>query len=384
MTPFFIIGQARSGTNLTARILSRHPQVSVALDPIMPVFRAIRDSVIRNYGSNELKARIPSGAPFQDYYFSPCGYELLNLMLRADLSETLLPGEIDRLRAACRERASLESPVMGSKMGELTGETFEEVISSMFAILRRESPDCSYIGCKELWIEDFIPLLARAMPHCRFICIERDPRAVVASLLAVAAQDVSQAAHAPSYMRHWRKGIALNRRYQKDTYLAERIFLTRYEDIINSAEKIVEEFCIFLGLESCARMTALSEDGWFGNSGYRDCGRDIYKESEQRWRKALSDEVTAAVDYLCGPEMKLTPYVPVSPAKMFSKIADYIFGANTRPYSWRSDSGDALSDLAWETLRHELLESRDYENPSVLRRCFLFEETFDDILSRCS
>jgi hypothetical protein len=381
MEPFFIIGQARSGTNLTARILARHPEVSVALDPFMPVFRAIRDSIIRNHGSDRLQARVRPGAPFRDYYFDPCGNELLHLMFKADLAMRLPDGEIDSLRTACRERASLESPEMGKKMTSLRGKTYSDLLQSMFDLLANAASYKSCIGCKELWVEDFVPLLARAMPNCRFILTERDPRAIIASLLAVAANDPSQAAHTPSYMRHWRKGVALTRRHLADQELASRVLLVRYENLTADPERESQRLCSFLTLEFEPAMLAVSRDGWNGNSGYEHNENNVYQGSLERWKKRLTTEMISTVDFLCGPEMNLTPYKPVASNGTDNSVVECLLNANSEKYSWRSDSGDALADFAWEVLRHRLVNKEQCLSKMLLRRCFLFPETFQAILS---
>ena len=58
--PIFVLGLARSGTNLLARILDRHPQVCVALDPLMPVFRALRNAVIPSSPPDAPRITLPS------------------------------------------------------------------------------------------------------------------------------------------------------------------------------------------------------------------------------------------------------------------------------------------------------------------------------------
>ena len=380
--PFFIVGLPRSGTNLVARMLNRHPQTSVALDPCMPVFRSIRDAVIRHHGDAALRRRYPPGLPFQDYYFDSLAPMLLDAVLGANPDMLVPAGEIERLRIDCCGRASLESPEMGRRMEALQGCTYGEVLASLFAILDDASPGKQWIGCKEVWIEDFIPLLARVLPQCRFISIERDPRAVVASLLAMAATDPSQAAHAPSYMRHWRKGIVLNRRHQTDPDLAGRLLLIRYESLVDDPKGSARALCGFLGLDDDPAMVALSEDGWTGNSSYRHVGGDVYAESRERWLTQLRAEIIAAIDYLCGPEMRLTPYEPAAPPHLDGRVIAYLLRANQETGSWRSDSGDFHADLAGEALRYALLEAGDLASESefMLRRCFLFPEIHHAIL----
>ena len=73
--------------------------------------------------------------------------------------------------------------------------------------------------------------LARAFPDARIIVIERDPRAILASLAAMAERDVTQAAHVVSYLRHWRKNVVLARRFERDPALEGRLLRLAYEEL---------------------------------------------------------------------------------------------------------------------------------------------------------
>lgn len=373
--PFFIIGLARSGTNLVARMLDRHSQVSVALDPFMPVFKSLRDAIISQSANEFLQRRYPSGQPFQDYYFDPLGPTLLDAILAADLDIPLATGEIDRLRDKCTQRASLESSLLGACMRKLTGSTYAELFDSMFTLLSELSPNVKWIGCKEVWIEDFIPLLARSIPMSRFICIERDPRAIVASLLALSETDSSQLAHAPSYMRHWRKSISLNRQRLKDPELAGRFHLVSYESIIRNAEANAYDLSQFLDIDYQPGMVELSEGGWMGNSSYKYHSQDVYKDSLFRWRTQLTDAQISSIEYLCGPEMRLTDYFSLTRDCISLSALNYLLYSGRETVSWRSDSGDEFADLSGEALRHVLLDACPIDSELIIRRCFLFSET---------
>jgi hypothetical protein len=380
--PFFIIGSARSGTNLLARLLDSHRKIQVALDPSMPVFRSMRDAIVAKQKDRRLCERFPAGCPFQDYYFGAQGPAFLDAVLSAAADIALNSGELFRLREDCAARASLESREMAEAMARLNGQTYTGIFESMFSIIADSQPDAVWVGCKEVWIEDFIPLLARAIPECRFFCIERDPRAVVASLQAVSKRDPSQSAHTPSYMRHWRKGVALTRRYLADPALESRVLLVRYEDLVADPEIAAEKMCDFLKLEFDPAMVAVSRDGWNGNSGYEHQEMNVYQGSLDRWRNSLAPEMIAAVDFLCGLEMSFTPYEPVASSGTDNSVIDCLIQAGGEKCSWRSDSGDALADFAWEALRHRLIDEAQHPSETLLRRCFLFPETFQAIRSK--
>ncbi len=381
-TLVFVIGAARSGTNLLARVLDRHPSCTVALDPLLPVFRSLRDAVVSQPPQSDLSTRYPKGTPLQDCYFEPCGVTLLDAVLHAHPDIAVTDADLQTLRGDCVARAALESPVSAARFKALEGRTYRELVQSASDIISASGKHLRWCGFKEVWIHDFIPWLAKAFPGARFICIERDPRAVIASLLAVSDRDPTQAAHGPSYMRHWRKGVALMHRFLSDPVLGPRIMLVRYEELVAHPEPVVRNLCEFLDLSYDESLTAVSADGWQGNSAYQQTGRHIYSDSLHRWHETLPRDVADTVDFLCGPEMALTPYLPTSEKGLHPGIAAYLAHAHTEPCSWRSDSGDAEADVAWEALRHELLASGNGYAEALIRRCYLFADTFYAIRTR--
>jgi hypothetical protein len=380
--PFFIIGSARSGTNLLARLLDSHREIRVALDPVMPVFRSMRDAIVANQENLHLRLRFPAGSSFQDYYFDALGCRLLDEVLSAEADMAISSEEVVRLRGACATRASLESGGMADSMTGLHGQTYPEIFKSIFSIIADSRPNAVWVGCKEVWIEDFIPVVARCLPECRFICVERDPRAVVASLLALTKSDPSQSAHAPSYMRHWRKSVALTRRYLADPKLKSRLMLVRYEDLVADPKHGAQRLCNFLDLKFDSAMLALSKEGWSGNSSYAHREKNVYQGSLSRWQGSLLPAMIATVDFLCGPEMNLTPYKLVASGGTDNSVIECLLNANKEKYSWRSDSGDASSDFAWEALRHRIIGGDQTPSDELSRRCFLFPETFQAIQSK--
>lgn len=377
--PLFIIGAARSGTNLVARMLNRHSKIRVALDPAMPIFRALRNAIVARQSNSSLQLRFPPDSPFQDYYFDPLGSSLLEIILSASPDISMGSEELVRLRHECATRAAFESRETSEAIKELQGSTYLEILESLISLIGTHAADAEWVGCKEVWVEDFIPLLAQGMPQCRLICIERDPRAMVASLMAVAANNSNQLAHPPSYMRHWRKGVSLTRQYKQDPVLRDRLFLLHYEDLVSEPNGVAKDLCQFLGLKYEPAMLLLSEDGWHGNSGYEHQGINIYRDSLDRWKKVLPNEITATTDFLCGPEMRLTPYQPAKTESSNDQIAEYLHKAGSQKYSWRSDNGDSFNDYAWEVLRHKMLNGLGVHQEKLLQRCFLFPQIFQAI-----
>lgn len=376
--PLFVFGLARSGTNLLARMLDRHPQVTVALDPYLPLFRSLRNALVASRAAEEVRRRFSSSAPFQDYYFDSDGPALLDLMLAGQADLPLDQDELQALRLKAGERASLESSTLGSQMAGLTGKDYGQLFRSGLDIVAGLKTGVRWAGCKEVWVMEFVPLLARLFPEAQFFALERDPRAIVASLLAMAEKDPTQAAHAPSYLRHWRKQVALTHRFAADPLLAGRFRSVSFERLATRPEDEARQLCDGLDIDFHPEMLRLSADGWKGNSSFDHGGKDIYAETVDRWRKVLPARVVQAADYLCGPEMALTPYRPVTSPKAEEVLA-YLEEAGRETGSWRSDSGDLLLDFGGEMVRHMLLDTGSEPEQSLVRRCFLFNGILDSL-----
>jgi hypothetical protein len=118
---------------------------------------------------------------------------------------------------------------------------------------------------------------------------------------------------------------------------------------------------------------------WRGNSSYDDAVPGISDAPIARWRDRLPAATIRAVEYFCAPEMGLAAYPPVAtdPLRASDEIAAYVARADADPGSWRSDCGDAATEMSFEGLRHDLLTGPDPATDSdLIRRCFLFEPAY--------
>ena len=377
--PLFVFGVARSGTNLLARLLDRHPAVVVALDPLLPLYRALRNTVMAETAPEELRRGFSPEQPFQDHYFDDAGPGRLDLFLAAPTELPLQGVAPEALGAAIGARAALESPALGEALSRVRGDAYRGLFERALEIIAAGRPGVRWVGCKEVWVLDFLPFLARIFPDARFYVLERDPRAIVASLRAMAESDPSQAAHAPSYLRHWRKQVALLHHFAGDPALAGRVRTIGYESLVGAPEAEARRLCAELDLDFDPRMLDVSADGWRGNSSYADAAVGVHAQSVDRWRQILPPGAVATADWLCGPEMRLTPYRRVAPPDLDAALAG-LMDEDRQPGAWRSD-GDLLSGCGGEILRLHLADHRDPVDPRLARRCFLFSALLDRIRS---
>lgn len=382
--PLFVFGLARSGTNLLARVLAAHPAIEIALDPFMPLFRTIRNATVVDEASATLRAGFDPNSPFQDGYRTPQGYKLLDTLLASFLSAPIASSELPGLRTAIAARAEIEAPDIAARAGGIAGTTCRQLVASALEIVAacRTTAATRHVGIKEVWVLDFLPALARAFPEAQFLAIERDPRAVIASLMALAERDPSQHAHPISYLRHWRKSVVLARRFAAEPSLNERFRLVRYEDLALRPGEAARELADFLALPFDPLMLASAKGddsgAWQANSSYRDTAPGISDAPVARWRDHLPVAAIRTVEFFCWPEMALADYpcTSGSPATESDDIAAYVARADADPGSWRSDSGDVATEMSFERLRHGLLDRAEPADIDLVRRCFLFEPVY--------
>ena len=385
MQPLFIFGIARSGTNLLCRMLNRHPAVELALDPFMPLFKSLRNRIVEECSDAQLKGTFDPRSAFEDYYFNPRGAATIDLLAAATPDYPFREGDEAELRNAVAARANLESPALAGRLMQATGADYRTFLESALDIIAQsnEGADNLWCGSKEVWTVDFLPLLARMYPAARFFVIERDPRAIVASLLEMARKDSSQSAHFVSYARHWRKFVVQSRALASVPEIADRVRIVTYEDLVSRPEDEAQRICAQLALDFVPEMLDVSAEGWIGNSSYG--GNDgIYGLSLGQWRETLSHEVMQAIEFYCAPEMTLTAYVPLTDAagRITPALLRTVRDAANSSGSWRSDSGQATNDMGGELMRYALLDSPDDFDDQIVRECFLYRQAYQDIRER--
>jgi hypothetical protein len=386
--PVFVFGIARSGTNLIARMLDAHPRIAVALDPLMPLFRIWRNRVVAETAPESVVARFDFGASFHDYYFAEDGPALLDVALSASTDISVPHENLLALRDAVRDRAALEAVALAEQFVDWRGDRIIDLFNAAFAIIgahraSRGAGDLAWVGIKELWTVEYAAALARAFTSARFILIHRDPRAVVASLTEMARRDESQAAHLVSYMRHWRKHVALAERFARTPAFAGRVLVVRYEDVVATPQTYAEELAAFLGMPFSEAMLRPGGD-WYGNSSFGPNRNPIDRRNLDRWRSILSSAMISTVEFHCAPEMRILGYdLVVERNALNPAVAAEVSSSHRAPGKWRSDGGDPGDHLAWEVLRHHLLSSGAENWPEdMVRRCFLFTDMYKSLLQQ--
>jgi Sulfotransferase family len=386
-----VTGPARSGTTLVARMLGAHPEIEMAVDPLFPLFRSLRNALVRHAGDPAVRALSDPSAPLQDYYFTADRIRVLDAIQAGNLNVPFDDAERAFLQEQLAARATIESPHLADGLSALRGSTYRDLFDECFCVIAQEggATDDGWVGTKEVWVIEFFAALHRAYPDLRMIVVQRDPRAIVASNLGMARTDPSQVAHVLSFARHWRKQEAFVAHYRTIPELADSLLPVRYEHLLTDPQGTAEAVCAFLGIRVDPAMidsTAYrGADGgvWTANTSFESSGPGIRPELAERWRTSLPPTTVALVELVCGAEMRVAGYKPVAPdggVRPGPEVLAELVDENEREWSWRSDLGDPQRDFDCELTRRMMVG--DIHAPldaAGIRQAFLFPEALADL-----
>ena len=388
--PLFVASLPRSGSYLINMMLSANPDVEVACEPYLELFRSMRNAFIRVGASESLQQEFNSSAPFQDYYFSDELIELLDIIQAGDLSTSILEHEWKELLKNSKARTALQCGELVPYLEEIRGSDYKEIFDNAFKIIAkaRNSYNCKWLGMKEAWAVEFFGPLARAYPEAKFVIIFRDPRAIINSHLGM--NNKSKIANILSYVRHWRKMLAFKIRYQNDDLFSNRLYVLTHEQVVTNPEKKARDLCDFLEVEYSSDMIDTNKffdhatgSIWKGNSSFEKVTTGISKHRAERWREMLDPKVLKMIEFTCGFDMELMGYEPTT--KIMgqwpnSDILEYLIQSCNNHAKWRSDFEDPQKDYGFELFRHALVtQSEGDQESAIIRRSFLFEDVFKQL-----
>lgn len=375
MKQVFVIGIARSGTNLIARLLDGHSAVQIALDPLLPVFNNwIRDCV-NQFGSVDVKQVYGEPGSIPDYYFCPQGAKMRRLLEEKALETEIPLGKRENLGNALFNRSALEDSAFSQRLKGLKLENYAQLVRDVLNCLSNDDEKTKYCGVKEVWTIEFLPVLAKLFPEAKFITLHRDPRAVIASLLKMSQTDETQMAHTVSYMRHWRKHVALSEDYQDRSDLKGQVMDVTYEEVIQSPKAFCALLCDWLGLAFEETMLELTSSGWAGNSSYGDV-KGVSQASHDKWKTQLDHDCIEMIEYLCAFEMPHKGYCLSGAGRLGQGTLNHMKWADENYGSWRSDEGDTDLTLAWEEMRKNLSKSGFQVEIDLIERLFLTRKIY--------
>ena len=391
--PLFVANTARSGSFMIGLMLSTNSKAMIASEGFLELFRSFRNGVIRETAPRSIREQFDPASPFDDYYFSNTGIEILDLIQDGELSCPFDPAEWNQFLAVCKPRISIQCKDFVPHLDGLRAEDYKGVFDNALAMIARtrDATDCKWIGIQDAWTIEFFGPLARAYPEAKFISIIRDPRAFINSHLRRGSERPHTASPALSLARHSRKLMAFTHQYQRDPLFDGRLAVVTHEQVLSDPEEQARRLCSFLEVDFEPAMLDTEQyydhasgSIWEGNSAFEKQTRGLSMHRAHRWRDTLDPKVLRLVEFVCNPDMRTMGYEPLEDGLgqwPSPDVLDAVQESNrTCQYqcSWRSDRADPQLELGRELFRRTLLtHPRPIEDEGIIRRSFLFPEMYD-------
>ena len=392
MNYIFGTGTARGGTGILVQTLSAHSKIEYSLDPALGIFRSFRNTLIKKKLAPAQFSRFDLNSPLSDYYFSDFQNKVLNIILDGDLDLGLDPDKKVSLIESMKPRANIDNPdIIGHFTENLNGSSYAEIIEAMIKLISkvRGSKKTRYCGFHENWTIEMFPALARKFPGAKFIIVLRDPRAVLASEIAVSVELRSSLL---SYARGIRKLFNLSMYYLGKKIFKNRLAIVTYEELLREPENVSKKLCQFLGIEYESDM--INPDKHFipgttelrnGVSSFEEKATGYKPERIDRWKKKLTPGYLEIAELVLDPDMRFFNYMPVSDRLKeldFHEAFASLDLDNNIQFKWRTDSDQTELEYGLELSRRGIINSsQGCVNENLIKRCFLNRTTYLSIKS---
>lgn len=276
-SPIFIVGCPRSGTTLVRSILAAHSRIIIA-----------PESHFLNYWVKQYAhLKLDQTHDFDTFW--------------ADFSRSQRFGYFDldgpALKAAIQAEAQQRQAAISFKL------IFHGLLDAYAQKMQKPR-----WGEKTPAHYESLDLLLDWFPDARIIWIIRDPRATVASLMKV--DWASRYAHANAY--YWRSAAQQYPQWEKD----KRVYLLRYEDLVQEPESSVAALCDFIGeapeaamiQNRSAKNVPNPHSGGWAKRHLEQTLKPIEAGMAEKWRSQLSPNQIAAIEEITRPEMERYGY----------------------------------------------------------------------------
>lgn len=139
--------------------------------------------------------------------------------------------------------------------------------------------------------------LVELFPDAKFICVVRDPRAIVASLLAVGRKARSKGERPAPFTADVQSAIHYADRCLREGFKAaaaapDKVYLVHYESLVTQPEQEGRRLCAFLGLDWCESMLRPGEKKHLGEAAITVNSKELWYDLESYY----ANPNTASVD----------------------------------------------------------------------------------------
>ena len=295
MPPFdqracFIAGQAKSGTTLVAALLDGHPQLLV-----LPQETAYFPTVLRKYGKAERRRQF-------DY------------LTKESFSRVLFGGEPKWREHVYKnfpqqrfceifEQLAFNSANLKRDLLALMAEAYAETVGVPVNRIKR-------------WIEktpanrNHVDEIFARFPKANLIVTLRDPRAILATQIALEKTRKTKRFSVYYVIAHWRVAAKLAQRVRSGGVSG---LFVQFERLVSEPASVMQQACNYLEVEFDPAIvlnpTKIGEP-WGGNSAAQIAFSKISAEPASRWEKELSEAEIGWVEWHCRDLMPQFGYEP--------------------------------------------------------------------------
>jgi hypothetical protein len=291
----FIAGQAKSGTTLVAALLDNHPELLV-----LPQETAYFPTVLKKYGNASRR-------------------EQFDYLTKKSFSRVLFVGE-----PKWREHEYKNFPQ------EKFRESFERIafdpsnerrdLLALMAEAYAQTIDVPLDRIKR-WIEktpanrNHVDQIFTRFPNAKLLVTLRDPRAILATQIALEKTRRTKRFSVYYVIAHWRVAAKLARRVRAGD--VQGVFV-QFEQLVSDPAAAMKKVCDYLEVqfnpEVVLTPTKIGEP-WGGNSAAQIAFSQISAEPASRWAKELSEDEIGWVEWHCRDLMPEFGYEPRLPSR---------------------------------------------------------------------
>lgn len=308
----FIAGQAKSGTTLLAALLDSHPELLV-----LPQETAYFPTVLRKYGEAGRRAQF-------DY------------LTKESFSRVLFGGE-----PKWREHEYKNFPQQ--KFLETSERTVFDPANAerdLLALMVESYAATLGISIDRIkrWIEktpanrNHVDEIFARFPQTKFLVTLRDPRAILATQIALEKTRQTKRFSVYYVIAHWRVAAKLARRVRSGDVPG---LFVQFEELVSAASTVMKNVCDYLEItfdpDLVLTPTKIGQP-WGGNSAAQIAFSQVTAEPASRWERELSEDEVGWVEWHCRDLMPEFGYEPRLTDRALRHFTKPIRSERTREY----------------------------------------------------
>jgi len=286
----FIAGQAKSGTTLLASLLDGHPDLLV-----LPQETAYFPTVLTKYGARGRRAQFD--------YLTKESFSRVLFGGEPKWREHEYTGFPQQKFFETFERASFDPANAGRDLLALMAEAYAATFDIPLDRIKR-------------WIEktpanrNHVPAIFNRFPQAKLLVTMRDPRAILATQIALEKTRKTMRFSVYYVIAHWRAVAKLAKRIRAGEVSG---LVIPYEQLVGDLNGSMQKVCDYLEIsfhpDTVLRPTKVG-CFWSGNSAAGVNFSQVSTEPVTRWERQLSEDEIGWVEWHCRDLMPEFSYQP--------------------------------------------------------------------------